>query len=43
MEAYAEHYALYVLDEALLLALRPRVHAYFASAQPKTASPAAAP
>ena len=43
MEAYAEHYALYVLDEALLLALRPRVHAYFASAQPKTAPPAATP
>ncbi len=43
MEAYAEHYALYVLDEALLLALRPQVHAYFAAAQPKTAPPAAGP
>ncbi|MFY9511795.1 MAG: DUF4157 domain-containing protein, partial [Rubrivivax sp.] len=37
MEAYAESYSLYVLDEALLKALRPKTHAYFVKAMPKTA------
>lgn len=42
MEAYAEAYALYVLDEPLLKALRPKTHAFFVKTQPKTA-PAAKP
>jgi len=41
MEAYAENYALYVLDETLLQALRPKTHAYFVKAFPK--APPAAP
>ncbi|MEA2564676.1 MAG: hypothetical protein QOH06_6180 [Acidobacteriota bacterium] len=37
MEAFAENFAAYVLDEALLRAIRPKTHAYFAKTFPKTA------
>ena len=36
MEAFAENFSAYVLDEALLKAIRPKTHAYFAKAFPKT-------
>lgn len=36
MEAFAENFSYYVLDEALLKAIRPKTHAYFAKAYPKT-------
>lgn len=35
MEAYAENFSIYVLDEALLKAIRPKTYAYFAKALPK--------
>jgi Domain of unknown function (DUF4157) len=37
MEAFAENFSTYVLDEALLKALRPKTHAFFARAFPKAA------
>jgi hypothetical protein len=36
MEAFAENFAAYVLDEALLKALRPNTYAYFLTTFPKT-------
>jgi hypothetical protein len=36
MEAFAENMSIYLLDEALLLAIRPKTHAFFAKAFPKT-------
>jgi hypothetical protein len=36
MEAFAENFSTYILDEALLKALRPKTHAFFHSAFPKT-------
>jgi hypothetical protein len=42
MEAFAENFAIYILDEALLKAIRPRTHAFFAADFPKTAAPPSA-
>jgi hypothetical protein len=39
MEAFAENFSYYLLDEALLLAIRPKTHAFFAKAYPKTQAP----
>jgi hypothetical protein len=36
MEAFAENFAYYVLDENLLKAIRPKTHAFFAAKYPKT-------
>ncbi|HEY4989380.1 MAG TPA: DUF4157 domain-containing protein, partial [Opitutaceae bacterium] len=38
MEAFAENFSTYVLDEALLRALRPRTYAFFVSKFPKAAA-----
>ena len=38
MEAFAENFSVYVLDEALLKAIRPKTFAYFAGAFPKAAA-----
>jgi hypothetical protein len=35
-EAFAENFAYYILDEALLKAIRPKTHAFFARKYPKT-------
>ena len=42
MEAFAENFSLYILDEALLKTLRPKTYEYFVKAYPKV-SPAAKP
>ena len=39
MEAYAENFAIYILDEALLKAIRPNTFAFFAKTLPKTVAP----
>jgi hypothetical protein len=36
MEAFAENFSTYILDEALLKALRPKTYAFFHTAFPKT-------
>ncbi|HEX5717356.1 MAG TPA: hypothetical protein VF179_14445, partial [Thermoanaerobaculia bacterium] len=36
MEAFAENFAAYVLDDTLLKALRPKTHAYFSKTFPRT-------
>jgi hypothetical protein len=38
MEAFAENFSAYVLDEALFKAIRPNTYAYFVKAFPKTAA-----
>lgn len=39
MEAFAENFAVYVLDEELLKAIRPKTHAYFSKTFPTGAKP----
>ncbi len=39
MEAFAENFSIYILDEALLKAIRPKTHTFFAKAFPKAVAP----